>query len=524
MDPDSEQSEQLREQAGPSGAQEQNNGGYRVAGHDCEGSRCLCRRYENGELAAMINQGRNQNDDLYRNVGRNARGIYQNNRPPNNQQVQGHLNPNYQRPIDFVRNNNNRQEPEENIYERLDNDEDNARDNEPDNNDPDPQEDHMYERIDDGPWWRGAANPHNNNYQRPNDDRNVNQYDRPRNQDRACLDRLSWLGRNCFSTENIANASTNSRYVYHLGATCLCPFCRHSDARNFCQYYHNLRDRLRNYDGNYGESLAAASRQYAAYQGARRCSCAFCRGDALYAKFPIAASRLAGEASRNPVGNRMCRSGIISDSNSAIYFGRLERDGVGDSVNNPLYASPTFYIGRIERPQCPAGRSGSPPSNDNSQAEGIPPAPAAPKPPTTSSDSRAIYAVPSTSTGITHEAPTTTVRSIFSSFAPSTSRVTGNQPSTSNNSGPIIPVNRIIGRQHTCDDSCIRNRVGNVAGVCQFLGRSDRSDYHGRVSVHWWFVNKWLPQWGLQNSERNNDANPKDEEPRQRNSSDTEES
>ncbi|KAF7990310.1 hypothetical protein HCN44_000115 [Aphidius gifuensis] len=87
--------------------------------HDCEGANCICQRYENGEIAVIV-RNRNlliNNDNNYQQNIRQHNRIYQNNR-------QANLNPNYQNPIDIVRNFNRTRrlhEPEENIYERLDN-------------------------------------------------------------------------------------------------------------------------------------------------------------------------------------------------------------------------------------------------------------------------------------------------------------------------------------------------------------------------------------------------------------------
>lgn len=471
---DVDPTEHLRE-AGPSGTpsnQEQNPQPplYQQLSHDCEGARCICQRYENGELAAVVmNQNQNQNrnhvdrDENYQNVGRGHRvyaGRANQNLPPH-----PNLNPNYQNPVDFIPNDHgvaNRRsnqerdrrhyEPEENIYERLD---EVGRDY-----------NHTYERIDDRAWYRRAryrAGPQSAGPSGGNDldaNRSFGHYneaprdvyvDARRITGPSCLSRL---GRNCFSTENIASAS-NRRYVYQLGHNCTCQFCRHLDARSVCQYCNNFHDRLRHQEAG---NLAGNSRHYI-YQLSRSCRCAFCRDDySPYARFPVNL-RLSDSFRRechcrNP-GSCSCRNRFLSYSNPAIYIGRIDR-----AVNNPLYANPAAYA------QNRGGAAEPSPSTSGNPAGNL-----------------------------------------------------TNNPSPSGSGGVNCPANRSTDRQHVCDDSCIRNH--NVGGIYQVLGRCERADcHHGRISVHWVFVNKWLPSWGAQDSVPEADSNPevapREDEPRDR--------
>lgn len=571
-DPDNEPSEPLREPA-PSGAQAQNldqnslqqQQQQQRGGHVCEGARCPCQRYENGELALVV-MHRNRNpvnpERVNQNRWNNGGGGGGGGGPVN----QNFLNPQYQNPVDLLRNcnrNGRMNDPEENIYERLDDDEDEddpmaegARNENPGNAPLDPNigdnptyrriDNHTYERIDNRPWYRsGVNNSRSNNCQPANNlpaanfwnfiepANPSNHYDHPRYahgkwralDSQACLNRLGRLGRNCFSSENIASASNPRRYVYQLGHNRMCQSCArfpfmHRDARYVCQLCNNLHDRLRYYDSvNPGVPLGN-SRHYI-YQVSRGCRCPFCRGDYQYARFPMNSNRLA-EAfrrdcqCRNQSGGCTCRGRIMSSSNSAIYIGRIDRVGLVQSVNNPLYSSPTIYIGRIDR-SCAAGlsngstsSSANPSCSTESNAVGGPAV--APSIPSTSNAAPpALPAEPSTSTS---------------------QRVGGNPSSSSAGSSSVWPISQGIERQHTCDDSCIRTHPGNVTGVCQFLGRSERADCHnGRVSFNWWFVNRWLTPWASQSTERNPPAaapppteQPRVEEPRESQESDTEES
>ncbi|XP_068994208.1 uncharacterized protein [Neodiprion pinetum] len=435
---------------------------YHQLSHDCEGPRCLCQRYENGELAAaVLNQNRNPNElrdyENHQNLGRGHR------RPT---QSHPNLNPNYQNPIDFIANDNHatgrrggsghdrdrrHYEPEENIYERLD-EVQGCREG-----------DHTYERIDDRAWHRRAryrtSGPQN--VAGPSDV----YVDSRRITGPSCLSRL---GRNCFSTENIASAS-NRRYVYQLGQNCTCQFCRHLDARAVCQYCNNFHDKLRYQDPGTLPNLAG-SRHYI-YQLSRSCRCALCRDDSLYTRFPIN-SRLSDSFRRdchcrNP-GTCSCRNRFLSYSNPAIYIGRINH-----AVNNPLYATPVGIL--------------DPNPSTSSGAQGL--------------------GEPSTSTGRTS--------GNYASSNPSSSGV------------PACSGNRSSDRQHVCDDSCIRNP--NVGGVYQILGKCERADcHHGRVSIHWVFVNKWVPSWSAQDSVPEADANPepasRDDEPRNQPEGDADES
>lgn len=493
---------------------------YRAGGsHACQGARCICQRYENGELAVVVmNQNRNQErEEGYQNASRAVRN-YQ-NRVGAVVQAHPNLNPNYQNPVDLVRNYNRarqHQEPEENIYERLDNDDDDDEHNEGEHNaeggrnDPSinqnnqnpGHDDHIYERIDDRSSCRKCAYSRFK-YQRLNfisaghflneiDPRNFNQYDQPRHVyldssrmgNQFCQSRLGRLGRNCFSSENLAYASTK-RPAYGHGYTCSCPFCRHLDSRYVCHHHQSLHNRLRYQDPT------NVVRPYI-YQSSRNCRCPFCRGDYGYAKLSgTSNNRSPGESSRgkeshyrNPSGC-VCRNKTMPSSSSAMQVGRyvdwLNRVG-GSSVNNPLYA--TIQIGRIDR-SC-AGPSGTSSASSSNNPEGV----------------------PSTSSGGSTEAGTSSnLRSIFASTS----------YNTSGTSAPVCPVNRSSERQHTCDDSCIRNQ--NFAGICQFLGRCERAECnHGRLSVHWWFVNRWF------NPERNTENAPVDVEPRERQESDSDDS
>ncbi|XP_063989970.1 uncharacterized protein LOC135169164 [Diachasmimorpha longicaudata] len=289
-----------------------------------QGSRCVCQRYENGELVVATMNNRNpEPDNNYQNP-RSHQRIYQ-NRPPN-------LNPHYQNPVDLVHNHNQlrrQNEPEENIYERLDNDDEVNEILEVRRND---QNDHMYERIDNRSWSRGNQVSRNINpilaFERNSRDIYF--------QNPSCLSRLGNLSRNCFSTDNVAMA-TNGRLVYQFGQ-CMCQFCMRLPFIRYhiCQQCNTFNS------GNYG----ANSRHYI-YQVSRNCRCAFCRGEYSY-RFPINARGLVESLRcqcRNP-SNCSCRGRLLSSSNSAIYIGRIDRIG---SVNNPLYANPSVYVGRIER-------------------------------------------------------------------------------------------------------------------------------------------------------------------------------
>ncbi|KAG7205534.1 hypothetical protein KM043_007512 [Ampulex compressa] len=500
-DPGAEISEPSRE-AGPSGVQVQNPEQnplqqYRGGGHDCQGSRCVCQRYENGELAVVVmnqNRGNQERDDGYQNTGRGARGFQ--NRPSGAVQIHPNLNPNYQNPVDLIRNynrNRQQQEPEENIYERLDNDDDDEHNNrEVVRNDPSNQnnqnnvDNHTYERIDDRPSCSGRA--HSRSYKfhvlnhvpgpsflNDTESRNLGQYDQPRHiyLDSSRLGsqfcRLGRLGRNCFSTENIAYASSR-RSIHPLGYGCTCPFCRHLDGRYICQHCHSLHNRLRYQDGTgFGNS-----RHYI-YQLSRSCRCPFCRGEYPYVK--LGANRSAESFRmdchcRNAPGCS-CRSKALPNSSSAIHIGRyldwMNRGG--PSVNNPLYA--TIHIGRVDR-SC-ASTSGDPGA--------------------------------STSATINEPGTSSNLRSIFPAQNPSSSTV--------------CHMGRTSERQHTCDDSCIRNQPSNLAGICQFVGRCERAECnHGRLSVHWWFVNKWLPVWSGQDRSME-PVPPMEEEPQEQRESDS---
>ncbi|KOX72522.1 hypothetical protein WN51_03116 [Melipona quadrifasciata] len=410
---------------------------YRSTGHNCQGLRCVCQRYENGEVAAAImNQNRNQErDDSYQNISRGSRGFQ--NRPGGSVQLHSNLNPNYQNPVDVVHNyNRNRQlqEPEENIYERLDNDDD--------------------------------------------DDENI---------ENNSENRLGRLGRNCFSTENIAYASTG-RAIYSLGYNCMCSFCRHIDTRYLCHHCHNLHNRLRYQDG-----FANNSRHYI-YQLPRNCRCPFCRGEYSYVKVPVTSCRptesLRMECHcRNP-NNCSCRGKVLPNSNSTAQFSKyLDWIGRGSpSVNNPLYA--TVHIGR----PCVSALGNTTGGNSSNSV-----------------DPGASTSNMSTSNALSNNEPSTSsnIRSIFSSHNPS-------HPS-------VCSANRSTERQHTCDDSCIRNQSGSATGICQFLGRCERAECnHGRLSVHWWFVNRWLPTWNPHYFDRNMDTvPPMEEESREQQESDS---
>lgn len=517
IDPGAEISDQSRE-AGPSGVQVQNPDQnvlqqYRGAGHNCQGPRCVCQRYENGEVAAAVMNNRNnqERDDSYQNVGRGSRGFQ--NRPGGSIQMHSNLNPNYQNPVDLVHNyNRNRQlqEPEENIYERLDNDDDDNTENNNEvahnestvQNNQNNVDDHTYERIDDRYSYSSRTYPrcykyHILNHYIPNflnEMEGRNQYDQPRQlyldssrlSNQFCQNKLGRLGRNCFSTENIAYASTG-RAIYPLGYNCMCSFCRHIDTRYLCHHCHNLHNRLRYQDG-----FASNSRHYI-YQLPRNCRCPFCRGEYSYIKLPACrpTESLRMECHcRNP-NNCTCRSKVLSNSNSAAQFSKyLDWISRGSpSVNNPLYA--TVHIGR---PCVSALGNTSSAGNSSSSAD-----PGA----STSNMSVPVSTInePSTSSNI---------RSIFSSHNSSTSH-----PS-------VCSANRSTERQHTCDDSCIRNQSGSVTGICQFLGRCERAECnHSRLSVHWWFVNRWLPAWNPHFDRNMDTVPPMEEESREQQESDS---
>lgn len=474
-----------------------------VVNHNCQGPRCVCQRYENGELAAVImNQGRNnqEREDGYQNtISRNFP-----NRNANSVQIHPNLNPNYQNPIDLIRNYNRgrlqQQElEEENIYERLDNEEEDD-DNEEDDdaqasrnesssvqNNQNHTDDHTYERIDDRISSCNRMHCHAYKYHMLNHMHNflsnttegarnmISQYDQPRHinldysrsNNHSYQNSLSRLGRNCFSTENIVYASTRQRsippFVY---SNCVCPYCRQmqliDNARNTCHYCHNTHNRLRYQD-------AAASFRHYLFQLSRNCKCSFCRGEYPYSKLPTKNALRAAEFfrteschCRNPINCATCRNKIPSDS----VFGRyLDYQ----SVNNPLYAA--IQAGRLDRGAFIYGQAG--PSRSNNGA---------------TSNARINDSVN----------PSSLSQHAVLAANASTSSVS------------ICPVNRRYAeRQHTCDDSCIRNQSGNLARICQLLGRCERAECnHGRLSVHWWFVNKWLPSSNVQNTDRNIDGMP----------------
>lgn len=521
-DPSGETSDHSRE-AGPSGMQVQNADQnvlqhYRGAGHNCQGSRCVCQRYENGELAAVVmNQNRNnqERDDNYQDAGRGPRGFQ--NRPGGSVQAYPNLNPNYQNPVDLIHNyNRNRQaqEPEENIYERLDNDDDGNDENNvqvgrnESQNNQNNVAGHMYERIDDRYSYSGRTYSRCyryhvlnhiavSNFLNDTESRNLNHYDQPRQiyldssrlSNQFCQTRLGRLGRNCFSTVNIAYASTG-RTIYPLGYNCMCWFCRHLDTRYLCHHCHTLHNRLR-----YQDELADNSRHYI-YQLPRTCRCPFCRGEYSYVKLPFTSCRhtesLRMECQcRNP-NNCSCRCKVLSNCNSATQLGRYLDliNRTGPSVNNPLYA--TIHIGR----PCVStlGNTAGGGNLSNSVDPGV----------STSNASAPASAnnEPSTSSN---------ARPTFSPHNPSTSHAS------------VCSANRSAERQHTCDDSCIRNHSGSVAGTCQFLGRCERVECnHGRLSVHWWVINKWLSPWNPHHFDRNVDAVPSmEEEPRDQQESDS---
>lgn len=323
-----------------------------------------------------------------------------------------------------------------------------------------------------------------------------NQYDQPRQfyvdssrlSSQFCQNRLGRLGRNCFSTENIAYASTG-RAIYPLGYNCTCSFCRHLDTR-WCHHCHILHNRLRYQDG-----FSSNSRHYI-YQLPRNCRCPFCRGEYSYVKLPVTPCRptdsLRMECHCRNSSNCSCRSKVLSSSNPAAQFCRyIDWVSRGSpSVNNPLYA--TVHIGRT----CVSalGNAASAGNMSNSIDPGA----------STSNASTSASAVnePSTSSNI---------RPIFVPNNHSTSHAT------------LCTTNRTTERQHTCDDSCIRNQSGGITGVCQFLGRCERAECnHGRFFVHWWFVNRWLPPWNPHYFDRNVDTVPSmEEEPQEQQASDS---
>jgi len=495
----------------------------RGASHNCQGPRCVCQRYENGELAAvMMNQGRNnqEREDGYQNANHVPRAFQ--NRVNNTPQVHPNLNPNYQNPIDLIRNYNRRpqqQEPEENIYERLDNedDEDDDENAEVSRNESQVQnnqgnaDNHTYERIDER---MSCSNRTNCRYYKhhglnhvpasslndADDARNASQYDQPRHiyidysrlSGNFYQNSLNRLGRNCFSTENIAYASTR-RSVQPLVYNCTCPYCRHMDTRYVCHHCHNLHNKLRYQD-------AGNSGRHYVYQIARNCRCPFCRGEYPYMKLPTNALRAAELFKmeycycRNPA-NCTCRGKIPLDSNSAIHFGRYLDwiNRTGQSVNNPLYAM--IHVGRMDRASIPGHGNASNGGNQTNAAD--------PGPSTSNGMPNARFNNPNSSS---------TSRSVFA-------------PGASTSNASVCPVNRHMERQHTCDDSCIRSQSGNLAGICQVLGRCERTECnHGRLSVHWWFVNKWLPLWNSHNLDRMDGAPCMDETSREQRESDSDDS
>ncbi|XP_034186231.1 uncharacterized protein LOC117607081 [Osmia lignaria lignaria] len=509
-DPGAEISDQSRE-AGPSGVQIQNvdqNLLHQYPGHNCRGPRCVCQRYENGEVAAAImNQNRNNNqDDNYQNTGRGLRNFQ--NRSGGSAQMHSNHNPGYQNPMELIHNynrNRQQQEPEENIYERLDNDDDDDENDENNRevvrnepaaqNNHDNVDDHTYERIDDRYSCSGRTyarcykyhvlNPYTVPPNFLNDIESRNQYDQSRQlyldssrlSSQFCQNRLDRLGRNCFSTENIAYASTG-RAIYPLGYNFMRLFCKHLDARYLCHHCHNLHNRLRYQDG-----LSSNSRQYI-YQLPRKVP--FCRGEYSYVKLPVTSSCRPAESLRMEclcrIPNCSCRCKVLPNCNSTVQINRyLDCVGRGGpSVNNPMYA--TVHIGR----SC-VSTLGNTVAGGNSSigADSGASTSSAPVPTSTVNE-------PSTSSN---------ARQIFSPNNPSTSQVSA------------CSSNRLMERQHTCDDSCIRNQSGNVAGICQFLGRCDKAECnHSRLSVHWWLVNRWLPPWNPNNFDRNIDSVPSVEE------------
>ncbi|KYM82976.1 hypothetical protein ALC53_06543 [Atta colombica] len=513
MDLDVETSDSSRE-AGPSGVQN------RGASHNCPGPRCVCQRYENGELAAVImNQGRSQErDDSYQNAGHISRAFQ--NRPNSMLQIHPNLNPNYQNPIDLIRNYNRRlqqsqqqqqQEPEENIYECLDNDDDDDDDDDenveiPQNeslvqNNQDNMDNHMYERIDERISCSSGAHCHYK-YHLPTHNflsdvenaRNVNPYNQPRHiyidysrlNSNIYQSSLNRLGRNCFSTENIAYAST--KHFHPIMYNCTCPYCRNMDPRYVCHHCYYLYNKLQYQD-------TANSRHYV-YQISRNCRCPFCRGEYSYTKFPVlrAAELLKIECHCRNLANCICRSKASSDFNSTIigrYLDWINR--TGQSVNNPLYAM--IHVGRMDRSSVPGhgniSNSRNPPNNPG---------------PSTSGNA--------TSNARFNESNSSSVlRSVF-------------VPGASTTSAPIYSISRYVEHQHTCDDSCIRSQSGSLTGISQFLGRCERTECnHGRLSVHWWFVNKWLPLWNSHNFDRNVDGAPcADEVSREQRESDSDDS
>ncbi|XP_043269994.1 uncharacterized protein [Venturia canescens] len=545
------------------------------ANHVCDGVRCPCQRYENGELALVVmnrnrNHGNQDREDSYQNIGRGqqrpAPSPRMNNGLPANPNF---LNPQYQNPVDLLRNYNRNgriNEPEENIYERLDNDEDEDGEEEENMNENEDEQraeglrnenalnpslelhnadNHMYERIDNRSWYRGAMNnrPANETHASSNlpsanfwnfiePSNSNNHYDHPRyvyarTINQSCVNRLGRLGRNCFSSENIAAATSTRRYVYQLGHSRMCQSCTrfpfgHRDVRYACHYCNAFHDRFRYYENGNSASQLGNSRHYI-YQVTRSCRCPFCRGDYHYTRFPMNTGRLAESfprdcQCRNP-GNCNCRGRMISSSNSAIYIGRIDRMGLVQTVNNPLYSSPTIYIGRIDR-SCASGLS------SNSGFSGITGNPSN-SGESSSNNSAGLAPVPSVSGASTSQNEAATSGSQRGS--------TLNSAGTSTTSA-VCSIAGNSERQHVCDDSCIRTNSGNLTGVCQFLARNERSEcQHGRVSFHWWFVNRWLPPWGSQSqSNDRNQANlepqqplqaaPRIDETRERHESDTEES
>ncbi|KAK0179087.1 hypothetical protein PV327_007910 [Microctonus hyperodae] len=483
-------------------------------------------------------QQQQQNNRVYNNR------IYQNRQQNLNQHYQ---NPDFLRIIRELNRNRELQEHEENIYERLDSDDDDD-DNDVNNiivdnnfeeiNESDRNEinngDHTYERIDNRPWYRGNINSRANNCNGTNNFSaassssstssaiiwNTNRYDTPRDfylSNNDCFNnRFVGLSRNCFSTDNVALA-TNGRYVYHVGHNCMCQFCTRLPFIRYhiCQRCNSFHDRLRCYDsGNPTDSLSGNTRHYI-YQVSRSCRCSYCRGEYSFPRFPISASRLVdslrrGDCQCRNSTNCSCRNRMFSSSNSAIYIGRI---GFVQSVNNPLYANPTIYVGRLERPSCSA-------SSINQEGGAIA---------SGSSGADVNINEPSTSSASQSIANTSSTPSVTADAGPSVEQRINSNPGPSN--VLVLPINNIVDRQHTCDDSCIRNHPNNVSvggGLCQFVNRTERSECHssgaagGRISYHWWFVNRWLPPWGSQN-ERNSDSAPRVEEPRDPPGSDSDE-
>lgn len=285
------------------------------ARHDCQGFRCICQRYENGDFAAAIfgrNHLNNQEDNNYENVPRLR------NRPP-----LVNVNPNYQNPIDLIRHyDNNRPRPrrqdqdiEENIYERLDEDEDDAEEHEnvelvmPQNNNVNRNNDHTYERISQSHYY----------------------YDRPR-QFRT-FDIVGRLGRNCFSSDNIACVSSFPTFVKSI-----------YNSNNYCGRQHYVCHRCCH---NNRSRYFIDPRNYQTYQPSRNCNCLFCRRQfSAYVKLHLAESSKRKDYQqyrqhRNFINCHFCAK-KLSQRTSTI---NRNVDWVESGLDNPLYA--TIRISRI---------------------------------------------------------------------------------------------------------------------------------------------------------------------------------